>query len=47
MLEPNFVRVNRLFVLVYFNKNNDVKQFKTQSKHNQKFIASSSMEKHL
>ena len=29
-LESNFVRVNRLFVLVDLNRDNDVKQFKTR-----------------
>ena len=29
-LELNFVAVNRLFVLVYLNRDNDVKRFKTQ-----------------
>ena len=29
-LESNFVRVNRLFVLTYLNRDNDVKRFKTQ-----------------
>ena len=29
-LESNFIRVNRLFVLADLNRDNDVKQFKTQ-----------------
>ena len=29
-LEPNFVEVNKLFVLVYLNIDKDVKRFKTQ-----------------
>ena len=29
-LESNFVEVNRLFVLVYLNRANDVKRFKTR-----------------
>ena len=29
-LERNFVEVNKLFVLVYLNKDKDVKRFKTQ-----------------
>ena len=28
--EPNFVGVNRLFVLIYLNRDNDVKPFKTR-----------------
>ena len=30
-LESNFIRVNRLIVLVYLNTENDVKRFKTQN----------------
>ena len=29
-MESNFVGVNRLFLLVYLNRDNDVKQFKTR-----------------
>ena len=29
-MESNFVGVNRLFVLVYLNRDNDVKRFKTR-----------------
>ena len=30
ILETNFVGVNRLFVLVYLDRDNDVKRFKTR-----------------
>ena len=39
-LESNFVGVNRLFVLIYLNRNNDVKRFNDRiiyQRHNQKF----------
>ena len=48
-LESNFVRVNRLFVLVYLNQENDSKRFKAKKHYVPKgkfiIITSSSMEK--
>ena len=35
-LESNFVGVNRLFVLIYLNRDNDVKRFKAQRYYLQK-----------
>ena len=48
-LESNFVRVNRLFVLVYLNQENDSKRFKAKKHYAPKgkfiIITSSLMEK--
>ena len=38
VLESNFLEVNRLFVLVYLNRNNDVKRFITRRYYLQKHI---------